>query len=164
MLGHTVADFAPDVFVVAFRKLPVGVRANIGVMIPSPVFALRTFPAHLGLGATVVREPEFTGAAFYEAYGERHAKDGVEGRLVSMHSFDTSWDEWEMHPVGAELVVCTSGEITLHQEKDGEVRTVTLGPGDAVINEPGVWHTADVDGLATALFITAGAGTEHRPR
>ncbi len=33
-----------------------------------------------------------------------------------------------------------------------------------MINEPGVWHTADVESTATALFITAGLGTEHRPR
>ena len=26
------------------------------------------------------------------------------------------------------------------------------------------WHTADVAGPATALFITAGLGTRHRPR
>jgi hypothetical protein len=44
------------------------------------------------------------------------------------------------------------------------VRTVTLGPGEAVINRPGVWHTADVDGACTALFITAGAGTQTRAR
>ena len=29
---------------------------------------------------------------------------------------------------------------------------------------PGVWHTADIEGTATALFITAGLGTEHKPR
>jgi hypothetical protein len=39
-----------------------------------------------------------------------------------------------------------------------------LGGGDYAINDPGVWHTADVDGSATVLFITAGLGTEHRPR
>jgi hypothetical protein len=27
-----------------------------------------------------------------------------------------------------------------------------------------VWHTADVVGTATALFITAGMGTQNRPR
>jgi hypothetical protein len=52
----------------------------------------------------------------------------------------------------------------LHQEIDGEVRTVTLEPNQAVVNPPGVWHTADVDAPATALFITAGVGTEIRPR
>jgi quercetin dioxygenase-like cupin family protein len=81
-----------------------------------------------------------------------------------MFTFATSWDAWEMHPNGHELVVCTAGTITLHQEIDGSVRTVSLRAGEAVINPPGVWHTADVDGSATALFITAGSGTEHRPR
>jgi quercetin dioxygenase-like cupin family protein len=131
----------------------------------SPVFALEQFPAHLGLGATVEREPRFTGGGeWYEAYGSRHEKDGVEGRLVSMHSFDKPWDSWEMHPKGGELVVCTAGTITLHQEIDGKVHTVTLRAGEAVINPPGVWHTADVDAPCTALFVTAGLGTEIRPR
>lgn len=33
-----------------------------------------------------------------------------------------------------------------------------------VITPPGTWHTADVDGPTTAIFLTTGAGTEHRPR
>jgi quercetin dioxygenase-like cupin family protein len=131
----------------------------------SPAFYLAEFPVHLGLGATAVREPRFEGMEWYAAYGERHASDGVEGRLVSLFTFDASWDSWEMHPSGAELVVCTAGRMTLHQEIDGRVRKVTLGPGQAAINPPGAWHTADVDGgPCTALFVTAGAGTQHRPR
>lgn len=98
------------------------------------------------------------------AYGARHASDGVEGRLVSMHTFDAPWTSWEVHPNGAELVVCTAGVLTVHQEIDGGVRTVTLRAGEAVINPPGVWHTADVDAPCTALFVTAGLGTENRPR
>ena len=81
-----------------------------------------------------------------------------------MHSFDESWTSWEMHPHGEELVVCTDGAITLHQQLGGEIRSVTLTPGRAVVNPPGVWHTADITGAATALFITAGLGTEVRPR
>ncbi len=60
---------------------------------------------------------------------------------VHLHTFDGPWDSWEMHPKGAELVA-----------------------GQAIINPPGVWHTADVDGRASALFVTAGVGTEIRPR
>ncbi len=41
---------------------------------------------------------------------------------------------------------------------------VTLESGQAIVNPAGVWHTADVDGCATALFITAGVGTQVRPR
>lgn len=128
---------------------------------------LSQHPVHLGLGATAVSEPEFTreaAMAWYGDYGARHAADGAEGRLVSMHTFDAPWDGWEMHPQGGEVVVCTAGELTLIQEVDGrEVRT-TLGPGEYAINAPGTWHTADVETSATALFITAGVGTQHRPR
>ncbi len=130
-----------------------------------PSFRLATTPVHLGLGATVVPQPLFTGdGAWYGAYSERHAADGADGRLVTMHSFSDPWETWEVHPHGEELVLCTEGTITLYQEIDGAVRTARLQAGEAIINPPGVWHTADVDGQATALFITAGMGTELRPR
>jgi quercetin dioxygenase-like cupin family protein len=122
---------------------------------------------HLGLGATAEVQPPFTGLDWYEGYGERHDGDGAEGRLVSMYSFGESWDSWEMHPAGAELVLCTAGTITLIQEHDdGLTETVTLGPGDYAVNPPGTWHTADVapGETATAVFITSGLGTQHRPR
>lgn len=124
---------------------------------------------HLGLGATTVPLPVHTGdPAWYAAYGQAHAVDGAEGRLVSVHTFAESWDTWEMHPVGSELVLCVSGRIVLTQESpDGSVGMVELGPGQAVVNEPGVWHTADVpdpDDPPTVVFITAGQGTEVRDR
>lgn len=127
---------------------------------------LNTHPIHIGLGAKAHIEPEFTGGMeWYEAYGGRHAADGAEGRLVNLFTFTESWSGWEMHPHGDEVVLCVSGSITLHQENDdGSVSQVTLGPGEYAINAPGVWHTADITGEAKALFITAGMGTEHRPR
>ncbi len=128
--------------------------------------ALHIHPIHLGRGGSAAIEPPFTGdMAWYEAYAERRAADGTEGRMVTLHSFDQPWTIWEMHPNGSEIVLCTAGEITLHQERsDGTTTTITLTPGRYAINEPGTWHTADVTGTATALFITAGSGTEHRPR
>ena len=127
--------------------------------------SLFTHPIHLGLGATAVAQPAFTGMEWYADYAARTVDDGIEGRLVSFYSFSENWDSWEMHPSGAEVVVCTAGSITLHQEMaDGSKATVTLGPGSYAINRPGTWHTADVDGHATVLFITAGFGTEHRAR
>lgn len=120
---------------------------------------------HLGLGATAVPQPPFDGMAWYDGYGERHDNDGAEGRLVSQYTFTESWTSWEMHPAGAEVVICTKGAMTLiQQHADGTIATVPLGPGEYAINPPGVWHTADVAGQATAVFITAGAGTQHRPR
>jgi hypothetical protein len=131
----------------------------------SDVFDLSRFPVHLGLGARVIRQPEHTGGHdWYEGYGERTANDGLEGRLVAIHSFSKPWGTWEMHPNGEELVVCLAGRLTLHQEIDGKLRTVVLEKHQAVVNPPGVWHTADVEEEVTALFVTAGVGTEIRPR
>lgn len=123
-------------------------------------------PIHLGRGGTAAVEPAFTGTLdWYQTYCDRHASDSTEGRLVSMFTFGASWDMWEMHPNGSEVVLCTLGMLILHQETtDGGRRTICLSPGEYAINEPGTWHTADVPTSATAVFITAGWGTEHRPR
>ena len=123
-------------------------------------------PIHLGHGATAVSEPPFTGSMdWYAGYVERHGSDGVEGRLVSVHTFREPWTVWEMHPQGAEVVLCIAGSLTLHQERaDGSKQSQQLGRGEYAINEPGTWHTADVVEETTVLFITAGAGTQHRPR
>lgn len=127
---------------------------------------LSTFPVHLGRGGSASTQPAFTGAMqWYADYASRNANDGADGRLVTLHTFSAPWNMWEMHPVGAEVVVCTSGSLTLLQEQaDGSTATTVLNTGEYAINPPGVWHTADADAPVTALFITAGEGTEHRPR
>jgi len=129
---------------------------------------LETHPIHLGKGGTAVPQPEFPRAEramqWYMDYGARHADDGTEGRLVSCFRFAEDWAGWEMHPAGAEVVVCTEGSMTLIQEIDGEHVRTTLGPGEYAINPPSVWHTADVHGQATGFFVTCGVGTQGRPR
>jgi mannose-6-phosphate isomerase-like protein (cupin superfamily) len=131
--------------------------------------SLETCPIHLGLGATAEPQPEFPRSEaamdWYVDYARRHESDGFDARLVASYTFTESWPMWEMHPNGAEVVICTAGSMTLHQElADGREATVRLGPGEYAINPPGAWHTADVEGEVTALFITAGIGTQHRPR
>jgi len=122
-------------------------------------------PVHLGRAGAMTSEPRFTDMRWYADYAARHEADGAEGRLVSEWTFTEDWQGWERHPAGGELVVCLSGRLTLHQEMaDGSVVTTRLEAGDYAINPPGVWHTADVEGEARALFITAGLGTENRPR
>lgn len=120
---------------------------------------------HLGLGGVSIPQPSFDGMEWYESYALRNAADGSEGRLVSQYTFEESWDVWEMHPMGSEIVICTHGSMTLTQEfTDGRVEQVDLQQGEYAINPPGIWHTADVAGTVIAIFITAGEGTEHRPR
>ena len=130
---------------------------------------LESFPLHLDSHAGAIAQPEFPrdhrAMQWYMDYSARNAADGTAGRLVSMFTFSEDWAGWEMHPAGDEVVLCLTGTMVLHQEfPDGTTATVPLGPGEYAINPPGVWHTADIARLATGLFITAGAGTQNRPR
>ena len=153
-LGGDFADVA--------RELAACAAAPIGESRARPLAA---YPVHLGQGATAVQEPELTGGlTWYEDYAARHAADGHEGRLVSMFSFERPWDSWEVHPHGSEVVLCTAGALTLVQELDGEPLHIPLTAGQYAINPPGIWHTADTEVMATAVFITSGVGTAHRPR
>jgi mannose-6-phosphate isomerase-like protein (cupin superfamily) len=131
----------------------------------SPAFDLSSTFIHLGLGATAVPLPDFEWSAEYlDGYSRRFEGDGDEGRLVTLGEVEASWDSWERHPAGEEVVLLLSGRVDLIQRLDGAERRVALGPGQAVINPPGVWHTADVHEPGSALFITPGRGTEHEPR
>ena len=126
-------------------------------------------PIHLDTGTGAEAQPEFPrderAMQWYMDYGLRTDGDGMGGRLVSMFEFTEDWGGWEMHPVGAEVVICTAGQMVLTQEfPGGRTETVTLGPGEYAINPPGVWHTADIPETATGVFITAGRDTQHRPR
>src|SRR5688572_3487182 len=128
-------------------------------------FDLDTTFVHLGHGARATPLPDFSWSPEYlAAYDERFAADGDEGRLVMLGEGDESWNTWERHPAGEELVLLISGKVELVQEVDGVERRVALTAGRAMVNPPGVWHTADVIEPGRALFITPGRGTEHRPR
>ena len=131
--------------------------------------SLETYPIHLGRGGSAVEQPAFPqderAMQWYADYEARHDADGAEGRLVSCYRFTESWTSWEMHPAGAEVVICIEGSMVLLQEDaQGEVVRTRLGAGDYAINPPGMWHTADIDGEARAIFITPGEGTQHRAR
>jgi len=68
---------------------------------------LEMYPLHLGLGAKAIPLPPITGLQWYDEYSAHHSNDGPEGRLVSLFRFTESWDSWEMHPLGDEVI---SGE------------------------------------------------------
>lgn len=92
--------------------------------------------------------------------GER----ALPGRLVTVSRMDADWPHWEMHPEGEELVVLLSGSVTLVSERDDNERRQKLErPGDTWLNLRGDWHRAIVHEPSTLLFITHGAGTQHRP-
>ena len=125
----------------------------------------RTF-VHLGLegGPTATPLPDFTFTPeCLAAYTGRFARDGTDGRLVCVLEQDRTWDSWERHPAGEEVVYLISGRVDLVQERDGTEHVIELHAGEATVNPPNTWHTARVHEPGWALFITPGAGTEVRP-
>jgi sulfate adenylyltransferase large subunit len=92
-------------------------------------------------------------------------KKGLDhARLVGSFGYPKSWDNWEMHPEGDELIVLLSGALDLIFEEAHGPRTVELRGRAAIVVPRGVWHTANVHEPAEALHVTWGAGTLHRPR
>jgi uncharacterized cupin superfamily protein len=125
----------------------------------------KTF-VHLGLGASTVELPGFKFSADYlRKYLVRFVKDRDEGRLVGMLPMQKTWTHWEQHVHGDELVVVLTGRCDVVQElADGSLHRLGLGPGEAMINPRGVWHTTDVHEPGSQLFIAAGRQTVYRPR
>ncbi|MEV0528746.1 cupin domain-containing protein [Streptomyces sp. NPDC050439] len=126
---------------------------------------LRNTPVHLGLGS---RAKPIEGFAWepqvLQAYSAAVAADGAEGRIVTIFDGDGRGEEWERHPAGDEVIVCLSGSVTVTRDVDGVHEQVVLGPGEATVNPAGTWHAVDMTGPSTILTITAGLGTDHRPR
>ncbi|MFD0372769.1 cupin domain-containing protein [Streptomyces sp. NPDC059071] len=126
---------------------------------------LRTTPVHLGLGSTAKTVEGFAwDPEALQAYSAAVAADGAEGRMVMIFDGDGPGDHWEKHPAGDELLVCLSGSVTVTRDLDGAPHRVLLGPGEATVNPAGVWHAVDMSGPTSILTITAGLGTDHRPR
>jgi mannose-6-phosphate isomerase-like protein (cupin superfamily) len=123
----------------------------------------RTF-VHLGRGASATPIPDFEWSPeFLAAYSDRFRSDDNEGRLVCLVPQPETWDSWERHPAGEEVVILISGRIDLVQDLPGGEHVIELHPGQAAINPTNVWHTARVHEPGDTLFITPGEGTEHRP-
>lgn len=85
------------------------------------------------------------------------------GRLVSAYRFTEDWVNWERHPDGDELVLQLFGAMDFVVEVTGGEHVVALRGRAAIVVPRGAWHTARVLEASEAVFITRGAGTEHRP-
>ena len=115
---------------------------------------------HLTDGPDVIELPVTDD--FWETIGTRD--DLGDGRLISAYRFTESWDSWEVHSAGEEVVCLLNGAADMHLEESGDERVIELRGSGAVIVPRGVWHTATVHEPSDMLFITRGAGTEIRPR
>lgn len=83
---------------------------------------------------------------------------------MSAFTFSDAWEIWERHPAGDELIMLLSGAVTVVLEESGIEHAVELNePGSYVLVPRNVWHTAKTSVPTTLLFLTPGAGTQHRP-
>ena len=122
-------------------------------------------PIHLGPGGTATPVEDFDWSADrLAAYEQATEADGADGRMVMMFHMVGAWTSWERHPLGAEVVVACTGTHRFVQELPGGEQLVELTAGQALVNPPGVWHTADSPDGGWIVAITPGLGTEHRPR
>jgi mannose-6-phosphate isomerase-like protein (cupin superfamily) len=102
--------------------------------------------------------------SFWEEMAAGKYSQLEQGRLMSAFTFSKPWAMWERHPAGEELVMLLSGSAIVVLEELGQERTVQLSePGAYVLVPQNVWHTARTSVQTTMLFLTPGAGTEHRP-
>lgn len=105
----------------------------------------------------------FDGASF-AAYAAKHCTPDAPGRLIMVEKSPMDWKYWECHNGGDEVVIVIEGRGEFLQIVDGEERRFRFGPGSAVLNPRGVWHTANVSEAMKAVYITPIPGTEHKAR
>ena len=96
-----------------------------------------------------------------QADPELAAADG--GWLISNYRLNRSWDKWEMHPKGDEIVSCQQGTCEFVLDTDDGPAILTMTPGKAVVIPKGTWHTVKVANKAELLHITYGSGTTFKP-
>jgi mannose-6-phosphate isomerase-like protein (cupin superfamily) len=103
-----------------------------------------------------------TGDSFWQELmaGERR----YDGRLVIVSTMTEDMPHWEMHPAGEELVYLLSGAVDVELDDGTDRRIVALRPeAPCLFNPRGLWHRFIVHEPSRLLFVTYGAGTQHRP-
>ena len=86
------------------------------------------------------------------------------GRVLSVFEYVETWNYWERHPDGDELVYLLAGAVELLLEHDGASAAVALRAGEAAIVPAGAWHRAAIHAPSQLLFVTpTPQRTEQRP-
>jgi mannose-6-phosphate isomerase-like protein (cupin superfamily) len=101
------------------------------------------------------------GPRFWATIAKR--ADLTRGRLLGITRQKADWPIWERHPAGDEILILLSGELDMVFETKAGRRKARLKAGETLVVPRGVWHRALVRKPGDLMFITPGAGTEHRP-
>lgn len=102
------------------------------------------------------------GEAFWSGPESDRERSG-QSWLVSEFECSADWPNWEMHPHADEFVYLLAGEAVFQLQGEGGITDIPLKGRGAVVVPKGVWHTAKVSVPSRMLFVTLGAGTQHRP-
>jgi mannose-6-phosphate isomerase-like protein (cupin superfamily) len=125
----------------------------------SPAFSLDSTYIHLRPDESALAMEG--GAAFWAGIEGRRDLD--QGRLMGSTAQSADWDHWERHPAGDEVLTLLSGALEIVLDTDQGERRAVLQPGQTFIVPKGVWHRGIVRAPGRLMFVTPGAGTEHRP-
>lgn len=96
--------------------------------------------------------------------GVRRLMGSATGRLLAVLPLRADWTNWEMHPAGDEILYMLEGRATFVLELADGAQERVLSAGRVLVIPQGAWHTASVSEPGRMLAITAGLGTQHRPR
>lgn len=83
--------------------------------------------------------------------------------LVATFRYSDTWQQWEVHPQGDEVVSVLSGDIELILDQQPSPLHIKMGAGDTYVIPKNVWHRAVVHVPGDVLHITYGKGTSQRP-
>jgi mannose-6-phosphate isomerase-like protein (cupin superfamily) len=101
---------------------------------------------------------------FWEAMKTGKGVEAPFGYLVAQYDFSKNWNHWECHPKGDELLIAVEGSMELILEIEGKERLVSLVTPNSFLIPTGTWHTANVSKSCRIIGISAGDGTQSRPR
>jgi mannose-6-phosphate isomerase-like protein (cupin superfamily) len=115
----------------------------------------------------VVHLPEGIGLGLAlndDAFWRRRDRDELAaGRVLTVFSYDSTWDYQERHPDGDELAFVLDGACDVLVDVGSGERPVQLSAGQACVIPSGAWHRAAIHQPATLLFITpVPTRTQHR--
>lgn len=125
-----------------------------------PGFDLATSYIHLEASGAALSEA--VDAGFWERLGRAGAHDQPHRLMGEVHGSQGSSD-WEMHPNGDEVLWLLEGDVDIVMEQaDRSQQVVALHSGYGCVVPRGQWHQQVWQRPGRLLFVTAGAGTEHR--
>ncbi len=87
----------------------------------------------------------------------------IDGRLVVGFRITEDMQHWERHPAGDEVLLLLSGALAVVLQNPAGDQRVALSAGQVFTVPRGRWHRIEVQEPGEAVFMTPGAGTEHKP-